>query len=1596
MTYTPKKGVRIRKSKHWKSNLKKDRVWRPEAGPGESMPGLFPSILSVVDGLSKFPDTVNGIGDTIRNIMDHETLIGAADSLSGIKDSLDKLARDGLAHNVDHNFGFKSTLEHLWQNKSTVGFYVCVLLIIASLVKKASKNLIIVLCTIGSLIVYKYYSDEVKSLWQAFITKFSDSMIEVAEDGYIPPQYFDRFEPQSINVAPFLKAGMFLLFSTGMSDYASESVSDFFSNSWKKIKSFPSHVDSLEKTFQFYGNVIQDMLNSFCDMIGVDHRFAFSTDLYPRATALVRDAEDFIKQTRDDDHLLVTNAAQMCATLDTKFTEMLLEYKNESRFQGGTAILLRETRARLRVLANDLELRGAGKTSTRVPPVAYMFSGQPNLGKSYFMTALTIAALGKLYANVPGALKQIRAGQDRDFWYSANLNIQHWEGYCGQLVVQVDDVGMQTDQAGVDPEKSELSKLMHMINDATYPLPFANLELKGKVEFDSSVILCTSNRAHWADLKSIVKPSAFCRRFQGWDVAVAKKFSATRSDGAETWQGLRPVHEIEDILLAEGKSEEEISYFLRNSMFLEFRKRNSILSPEVGFADDKIYTTLDVIDCLCADIAQREQQKVRKADHRQGLIDQYIPAGDQFKPQALSCPCLLCKKDFKCILSQDDLPLMNVLLGITDEKDRISPFILQGWNSVVSDDTQYSMASIPCVRELFKTAEEEQFSMVTTLVYLGRWMKRGWYISQRSMLFDFRTARVKKFLEAIGVGLAAGVAGLALYKTMSWLFSSTPPSTNVVVDCGWGPFYQKNEKGPHEEGFSAQAKDLNAREMLTSTLYRNTYLASDHIAKRWGYMTFVHDCIVAMPTHYLHRWKTNRSENEWLYLERLGDGIDGQKIHVSFDTMMDKSNHYYPFGEEADLVFVLIDSRVLPRQATMRHKVFDDVNSWRTWGEMIFPLVSRETLAITYIVSKYTEVSACYKTESDEVVHLRSAISYRAPNKQGDCGLPIALMDSNSRKKIFGIHVAGTGQKGAAVPVTRKMIDDSLEFYKESKNYFPIEAQVRTDPCVISDRSVGWDDLAEVPDADKVPGKLNLGLVDPPKNPFDTVIRPSSLYKKIVGAPPKTKPARLRPFKSKDGDLIDVEAKAASKYHQTVSEWDLKLLDLCVARWNDKFLNHPTFAVDPQVGRGRIPFENAVAGFEGVEGFDGLKRGTSAGYPLCTETKLGGKRDIFGSEGDYTFDSPEAIRVRKQVEEDIALAEQGIRGKHVCRTTMKDERRPIEKVNEGKTRAISGAPLESSIANRMEMGAFTHAMYVNRINCGSCVGMNVYEETDDLVAYLGENGDMIAGDFSGFDGKLPYHLMIRFCDSMDQFYGDEGSAHWKSRRVLMEDICNSRHVDSKGRITEWVGGNSSGNTLTSYLNSWCTTIMFYYATLLIVGIKDPGHAWKFLCDLDNVIRIVAYGDDNLGSVNPEGPYADKLTQQAYTEAFDAMGMVYTDENKGTEAITVKRKLPEVGFLKRHFVRGGPRPGQRWSMALHVDTCLEMSQWKKKRDQYEDDVRMNVKNALQELSLHDQEVFEKWRKPILDACRENMDGFVPIPNTYETCRAAISVRGGQAW
>lgn len=137
----------------------------------------------------------------------------------------------------------------------------------------------------------------------------------------------------------------------------------------------------------------------------------------------------------------------------------------------------------------------------REEPLVVGLFGQPGQGKSLLLVKL-INFFKKFF---PGKVR-------KDLCYMRTSNVKHWDGYTGQPIVVLDDLGQS--RAG-----SDIQEFQTLVSCNPYVLPMAGLPEKG-TKFSSPVIIATSNIPYGHQLANlyegtagIVDPRAFWRRF---------------------------------------------------------------------------------------------------------------------------------------------------------------------------------------------------------------------------------------------------------------------------------------------------------------------------------------------------------------------------------------------------------------------------------------------------------------------------------------------------------------------------------------------------------------------------------------------------------------------------------------------------------------------------------------------------------------------------------------------------------------------------------------------------------------------------------------------------------------------------------------------------------------------------------------------------------------------------------------------------------------------------------------------------------------------------------------------------------------------------
>jgi len=590
---------------------------------------------------------------------------------------------------------------------------------------------------------------------------------------------------------------------------------------------------------------------------------------------------------------------------------------------------------------------------------------------------------------------------------------------------------------------------------------------------------------------------------------------------------------------------------------------------------------------------------------------------------------------------------------------------------------------------------------------------------------------------------------------------------------------------------------------------------------------------------------------------------------------------------------------------------------------------------------------------------IRDSLIYNLNTKSGDCGSPVIVNDVTFLRKIAGIHVAAytDGSSAIAQSVTQ---NDLLKYLSRFE-------------AIVTD----YDDLPNV-DFKKTELQLKteyttkdfVDMFDMPAETFsfigsctrlsmppcNTDLKPSAIHGYIE---PITKPAYLR---HREVNMIhkNMEKCAINTPYIPQNE-----IDRAVGEVKSLLISGPTRKRLAKI----LTYEEAVSGSDISQYIEGIKRQSSPGYPHTFNKKAGmpGKTTWFGTD-EWVYSE----EIRELVEERLRQARLGIRCPTVWSDTLKDERRPIAKVEALKTRVFAHGPMDYTLAFRMYFLGFIAHIMENRIGNEQSVGTNPFG-ADWLVTVkkLQRFGERVfAGDFSTFDGTLNSGIMKEFAAVANAFY-DDGEENALVREVLMLEIFNSVHLCS-GKFIQLTHSQPSGNPLTTVLNSFYNSVSMRIAYYRCFG--DDQAQRKAPAFSDNV-SMVSYGDDNV--INFSGNVASVFNQNTVTRAYATFGMIYTDESKSDGEVADWRKISEVNYLKRGFrFEDGV-----WRAPLALEVILESCNWVRKCPDELEACIQNCETAFRELAHHPADVFEKCVKVISNALYSRTNRY-PVVKTRE--------------
>jgi hypothetical protein len=761
-------------------------------------------------------------------------------------------------------------------------------------------------------------------------------------------------------------------------------------------------------------------------------------------------------------------------------------------------------------------------------------------------------------------------------------------------------------------------------------------------------------------------------------------------------------------------------------------------------------------------------------------------------------------------------------------------------------------------------------------------------------------------------------------------------------------------------GFKVEMYQDSACHDLETFISRKSLYAIHNGKSNFGNVLFVQGTTFLMNYHYVALFKARYARSERLYLANLS----GNLLEFTVGDILDNYVQLEKGDRKADAVLVHLDNkktRCFPHPSIIRHFVqtSDLVNLAGKYNAQIPSFAGSKPgdlrLNLRSIVDTRMHENELYDICLDDVpdkpIHMQvnHTWTYFGSTNAGDCGAPILINNNFCMRKIPGIHMGArmtsNGNQGLAQTITQEMLNDAL------KNV-PFECQCYTELDL---------PIFEIPTTEVVSGSvpLNEGLYvhgtteKHTKTGGGTKITPSPLYGLLE---PKTMPTSMRPFNG-----IDPMNKGVKKFGKEVPRIDPDLLIPCVADVANNLVLNATRR-DIAKYRRVLTYEEAVIGVPDDEFLAPINRSTSMGFPYVFDhSNLRGKRRAFGDD-EWTLDSELALKVKEDVEFLEQKCKLGIQTNVYWSDTLKDERRPIEKVQAGKTRVFCGGPVHMTILFRKFFLGFAAWIMHNRNANEISTGTNVYsEDWSEIVRKLASRGrsgkkvNVAAGDFGNFDGSLSSQVLWHMLELINEWY-DDGPENARIRHTLWMHIVHAVHINGNV-VYQCTHSQPSGCPITAILNSIYNSIVIRVVYLICArdfGLQTGDYSFANMEKFNRYCACVSYGDDNLIAI------AESIlvwfNQVKITAAFLIIGHEYTDEAKSGIIVPI-RDISEVAYLKRRFV--WDELANRYIAPLDLDVVLEIFQWTKKGLAYDSITEANIDVSLRELCLHGEEIFNKY-------------------------------------
>jgi hypothetical protein len=437
----------------------------------------------------------------------------------------------------------------------------------------------------------------------------------------------------------------------------------------------------------------------------------------------------------------------------------------------------------------------------------------------------------------------------------------------------------------------------------------------------------------------------------------------------------------------------------------------------------------------------------------------------------------------------------------------------------------------------------------------------------------------------------------------------------------------------------------------------------------------------------------------------------------------------------------------------------------------------------------------------------------------------------------------------------------------------------------------------------------------------------------------------------------------------------IDLLEIAVYDYKEDLL--PLFESELWKNARPLCTRENICGIPGMKFIDAIKPNTSIGYPLnCVKEKY-----MIDLEPDGTYQHPKTFT--NEVFTEISRCENlyrcGERAYPIAKAALKDE-----VVTKDKCRVFYVNPISLTFLLRKYYLPILRVIQMNPLVSECAVGINCHSEEWNQfynhAIHFGEDR-LLGGDYSKYDQKLPSQLLCAAfrilidCARVCNYSAiDIGAMEAMAGDVIYSCISFNGDLISLSQ-----GGHISGNSLTVILNSICGSLNLRCAFYDMYYPQSLHTRRKFR----NCVKLMTYGDDNIGSVSSEVPHFNIIAISRFLARF---GQKYTMPDKDS-ALAKFLPIEHFEFLKRSSVYH-PLLGVHLG-ALSDSSCAKMLHahlWDKDSPVTQEmAAALNVDSAAREWFNHGEQIYELRRGQLCEVAKRHgiLHLCTELDKTYNT-------------